>query len=474
MVGHLFRALRWWCCSGWNTEPGRAVWARDLANALLAQHIEARLALASPPLPPHRCRPCLPESGSIATLQPDVIVTLDDTALDMAPSWCDRRSTVIVHHTGERTLASELVTWRVGQAAGRLRAFIGSSVTAPELAALCGRLCSGPFPVPPPRNLEPRTPTSTRVRSPRQPVRVSVVHGPAGPGDRLHAFLAEAAVQGATTRTIAMAHAGEALDHDVVMLSSDADGPPARELIDARTDRGRHTVVDVADHDRIPTTIDQCGRATAATARAQTRWENRGVTVRVLPNLLSRAHLSALRQDRDVRRVGPSTTLSLFLDQPETEHLRAVEHALETLLQTDENFTVSVRGHVDALAPALLGHPQVTTSSGLGRAQIWLGSAEGATRTGWPRPLVEAALVGVPTAFPADCRGDIDDPIVGGGAVTDPTDSNEWLEAIHDCHAPANDRETLERRADFLFGRAATISIVRRLVGWAGFRTDPA
>ena len=104
---------------GLTDDTGRAVWARDLVNVLLDQQTEARLAVPAPPPGPHLTRPCRPSPETVLALQPDVIVTLDDAALEVASSWCDRRSTVLVHHTGERTTSFELLSWRIGASYGR-------------------------------------------------------------------------------------------------------------------------------------------------------------------------------------------------------------------------------------------------------------------------------------------------------------------------------------------------------------------
>ncbi len=462
-------------------ESGRAVWASNLVNALLEHRVEARLALESPPPPPYRCRPCLPDQNSIQALQPDVIITLDDTALDVVPSWCDRRSTVLVHHTGERTLTAELVSWRVGEAAGRLRAFIGSSVAAPELASLCSRLVSGPFPVPPPRNLDPRRPTPTRVRSPRPPRRVTVVHAAGGPPDRLQHFLLEAAAQGATTSAISEREGAVATEHDVVVLTGDVDETQARQLVASRAAGGRQTVVDVTSSNRIPSTVDLCRRATASTRALQSLLEDRGVTVRALPDLLPRRRLAELSRAREADGARNSTTLSLLVDQPNPDELAAAVSALDALLESDETITLALYGDVDALPLDFRARTSVTLvgdnepeSITVGRVQVWLGSAASATRAGWPRPLVEAGYLGVPTVFATACRGDVDDALLCRWALPDPTRSNEWLGALRDCLTTADDHTELERRADFLFGRRAAMSIVNRLLGWASVRTTSA
>ena len=244
---------------GLEPESGRAIWARDLVNRLLDHGIEARLATVSEPDPPHLTRPCRPEAETVHALGPDVIVTLDDSALAIAPSWCDRRSTVVVHHTGERTLATELVSWRLGVASGRVRAFIGSAVDAPTLAALCSRLCSGPFPAPPQPERDDEGDRVTRVRAPGPSLRVAVVHGSSGATPRLASFLSEAKAQGAITETFGPSDASTASDHHVVILAHDLDAAAGLELVKQREQRGLKTVVDVVVPTPSTTLAERCG-----------------------------------------------------------------------------------------------------------------------------------------------------------------------------------------------------------------------
>jgi hypothetical protein len=133
---------------------GETEWARRLVNDLLAEDVEARLAAAEVAEGAHLTRPCRPDPASVAALRPQVVVALDAGAAAVASPWCasDRRTVVVEVAPG---LGEEpaLVDWRIGRASGRLRARIGTSVGAATFAALVDRLCSGPHPVPPQREV---------------------------------------------------------------------------------------------------------------------------------------------------------------------------------------------------------------------------------------------------------------------------------------------------------------------------------
>jgi hypothetical protein len=127
-----------------------ALWARDVVNQLVHHDVEARLATPVPVDGPHLTGPCLPTEASVRALDPDVVVALDRAALASAPRWCDgNRSTVLVDATDLDVPATQLVSWNVDRAQGRLRARIGRGVEATELADLFGRLSAGPHPVAP-------------------------------------------------------------------------------------------------------------------------------------------------------------------------------------------------------------------------------------------------------------------------------------------------------------------------------------
>ena len=461
---------------GLEPESGRAIWARDLVNRLLDHGIEARLATVSEPDPPHLTRPCRPEAETVRALGPDVIVTLDDSALAIAPSWCERRSTVVVHHTGERTLATELVSWRLGVASGRVRAFIGSAVDAPTLAALCSRLCSGPFPAPPQPERDDEGDRVTRVRAPGPSLRVAVVHGSSGATPRLASFLSEAKAQGAITETFGPSDASTATDHHVVILAHDLDAAAGLELVKQRERRGLKTVVDVVVPTTSTTLAERCGRATASARDSQSTLEERGITVRVLPSLLTRSRLDELQRARRATEEDESVILGLVIDAGPSKRASAAMYAVSWLLDEDPTLAVELLSPVEPWSAGLRSHPRATmigdgdtTAVARWRAQAWVGSAPSATDSARPRPLVEAAYLGIPTVFAADGRGDVDDELVGRWALSSPEDPNQWFAGLHACLEPTTDHSPLARRSDLLFGAKAGMSIVNRILGWASF-----
>ena len=131
-------------------DPELGDWARGLVNELVPRDVEGRLALTEVPPGAHLTRPCLPCPESIQALGPDIVVALDAGAAAEVPAWCGTdRKTVIIELAPDPHVPTELVSWRVGKASGRLRARIGRGIDAPELVRLVARLCAGPQPMPP-------------------------------------------------------------------------------------------------------------------------------------------------------------------------------------------------------------------------------------------------------------------------------------------------------------------------------------
>ncbi len=420
--------------------------------------------------------PALPAESRNASerCRPDVIVTLDEAALTVAPRWCDRRSTVIVHHSGERTLSTDVLSWQIGESLGRLRALIGGRVDAPTLASLCNRLCAGPFPEPPVRSAATEDPPLT-VRVPRRSLRVAVVHGPRGPGTRLESFLDEAALQGAQTDTFGPTSAASATEHDVVLVSGDLDEDTSRQLLQARADRGRKTVVDVSDEEQLTPVVEACGRATAPTRAVRKSLERRGVTVRMLPSLTTRVRLAELRQARRSTQ-DPTSVLGLVVDARADDQVQALGTAVTALLGVHGGLTVHVVGLGEGLAEALRPVPRLVVLPEASpadlarwRAQAWVGSAIDAGHDGRPRRLVEAGCLGIPTVFPLACRGDIDDALVSRWAIADPSSADQWLSGLEACLSDTVEVAELARRSDLLFGSNAGMSVVNRILGWASF-----
>ncbi len=123
-----------------------------LVDGLVLQDVEARVvvpagqALTSGP---HLTRPCRADLASLGALAPEVVVALDGPALDLArvSSPLGRGTTVIEWVGGGGSI--ELVPWRIGVAAGRVRARVGADADPAAAADLVRRLVAGPQPVPP-------------------------------------------------------------------------------------------------------------------------------------------------------------------------------------------------------------------------------------------------------------------------------------------------------------------------------------
>lgn len=463
---------------GLEHDPGRAIWARDMVNRLFDHDVEARLATTPLADPPHLSGPYVAGREAVRVLRPDVVVTLDDTALIEVPDWCDRRSTVIVGHTGERTLTTELVSWRIGAAEGRVRAYIGGAVEPGDLAALCSRLCAGPFPEPPSRDgIERPTPTFLH-RPTRTKRRVFVVRGSGIPGERLQNFVDEAAAQG--TDAFALGIEGDANlgDADVVVLAPDVDPDRARALIDERARRGRRTIVDLDDTSASLALAEHAGCATAPTPALATQARACGLHVIELPRFVTRAEADALRRTRRPSSKHAPTLLTITLDRHDPAALIALEAAVLVVLDDDPELVVELTASDPQAMPRLRTRERVRSSHDQAveepvgwRADVWLGSPT--LEGGGPRPVIDAGLTGVPVVFAADTRGDVDDELVGRGAVVDVDDAYAWLAALRTALTP-DDTTTLVLRTELLYGPRAGTAVVQRIVGWAGFPRDAA
>ena len=459
-------------------DSGRAVWARNLVDQLLENETEARLATAAVVEGRHLTRPCRPVHETLRALQPDVVITLDDTAETRVSAWCDRRSTAVIRHTGERTLSIELVSWRIGDAAGRLRALIGGAVDAPALAELCSRLCAMPPPIPPDVSVDdtPVAPPS-RVRIERVRRSVAVVSGSLdSEGDaRLDAFVAEAHALGEVARLIDARQASSAAEYDAVLLTDDVDPRVGVSLAETRAAAGRRTLVDVAMPGAASELVKGCHGATAPTRQIQGLLESEGIATRLLPSLLTRSELNALQRARVTRRDDDPVVLGVRVDTRAREQLRALTRAIEQLLNDQPSVTVEWLGPDDELSTALRRDPRVERGAlrpveqcAHWTMQAWVASAQHAETAGRPAPLIRSSYMGIPTVFDAERRGDVSDEIIGRWSLEDPCSAGAWesrFRAIADD--PDVARDGLEFRAELLFGRTASRSIVNRLVGWA-------
>jgi hypothetical protein len=460
---------------GLEHESGRAIWARDMVNGLFDHDVEGRLATTPHAPAPHLSTPCPADRATLRTLQPDIVVTLDDTALATVPDWCDRRSTVIVHHTGERTLRTELVSWRIGATFGRVRAYIGSAVPAGELAALCSRLCAGPFPAPPRRDGDVTATPATLRRKVRAARRVVVVPGTSALDERLQHLVDEARAQGADATVAARDdESSDALDADVVLLAGDVDPTNGAALIDARATRGRRTVVDVAEANPSLVLAERAGRATTATRALAALVRARGVRACVLPRTLTRAN--AIEIDRRRARSTPlsdRTRLGVVHARPDANIGTAVESAVLALLEDDRELLIDLVDEGGDPLGRLRAHERVSPLPTYGpddivawRAQLWVGMPTASSADTDQRPLLEAGLAGVPMVLAADTCGEIDDEVLCRGAVDEITDAAAWLAALRRAVA-IHETSELTLRTELLGGPKAGTAIVNRILGWA-------
>jgi hypothetical protein len=463
---------------GLEADLARAVWARNLVNELIGEEIEPRLCVPSVPAGPHLTRPCAPTRESVRALRPDLVVTLDDTAAREAASWCDHRSTITIQHTGERTLATELVPWRLGVAEGRLRGLIGSAVRAGELADICRRLRAGPLPVPPPAR-EPQV-RVTSVAAPRrtQPTTsalpsVAVVRSSwDDPDDRLERFVVEASALGAPTAKVSADEIHRAEEYDAVIVSGRIATDAALDLVAARTAAGRRTIVDV---DALPTTdelVKASGAVTTSTNALRAAVVSSDVVVRLLPSLLTRSELDVLRRAR-TQPLEDAATVGVRVDDARSTHTASVAAAVGRLLETDRPISVEWTGSTEHLPPPLAADERLATlpllpaeQCGHWSLQCWIAAAEPAVSR--PDPLVRLAYLGVPTICDPPSCGEVMDDVICRWTVDDPADPDRWMCRMDEALQQSNRaRDSLAVRAEVLFGPRSVASIVNRILGWA-------
>jgi len=258
-------------------DGARAEWAAALTDAMLAYDVEGRLASSAAPEGMRLTRPCLPSAASLRALRPDVVVALDDDAVERAHEWCasDRNMVVVAY---DATLATvELVSWRIGRASGRLRARLGPAASPPAVAQLVRRLTAGPHPIAPGDEGDARRARPDR-RTPHRPVRVRLHGDP----DRL---------SGLADHVRAAGHAA------TVVARGERPGPAPDSVVD---------VVDVVEGtDAEVARARACGLATTTDEALRRALLAAGVRAVVAPTLVTRERADAIRQVRGARPVVP-------------------------------------------------------------------------------------------------------------------------------------------------------------------------
>lgn len=466
--------------------------AGGLVDALIPLDVEARLAVADPAPMLTRTQPCLPTQASVDALAPDVIVALDDVALDLADRWSPTRATSVVAWTPPLGDRIELIPWTIGIAQGRRRARIGPDADPERVAALIARLAAAPQPVAPgtaqdaPRtsgSTAPPAPVQIRTRGGDEPTPTAaafrVVTGPAGPSPLL-AGLADH-----------LAAAGHAVHRDVAAGSAPAAG--VITIADWPTEPEPDVVVVVADG----RDLDEAPGIEAAAA-GDPVWPNRPAIVGdhrvaarvrtlggrpiVVPTLVPRADAAALLAAADHRVRPPEATVGWVVgptgDEPDDHRRwsRAARAALDAAPDLRIDLVGPAAGDVDldalGLAPAVTLRPRPDPSRlASWTAQVWMPPEGGAWPTGDSSVPARAALAGVPTVLARRDRAPLGGLALPALTVDDPSDPQAWAELVVgllDDDARAHLASAARERAIALCGPDAAGPTIARVLGWLG------
>lgn len=492
-------------------DRGRAEWVRRLVNRLVRRDVEARIATADVAGGLHLTRPVRPDEASIRALAPDVVVTLDPTAARLIDGWSDGdRSTVVVEFDAELTEASRLVSWQIDRAAGRLRARIGPRIDAPAFAALVGRLCAGPHPVPPPDRPEASgTRIAVRERWANHAAEGAglgcmVVTGAldaAGTArvDGLLDHLAAASVLVGRAKAASAASA-EARRAAVVLLAGVGTESAVNELVAVRRREGLATVVDLGAHDveAVPvsgrprltgaaaTLAAACGLAIAPPGAVHAAARRAGVRTLALPTLIPRTLGAALQEARSrfdpkaprvigwhVGRDGTAApgyravvaqTVSKFLTEHPDVRLELVGDAARAPIAKRAHQHVSILTEAQ-LDPKALARWTV---------HVWTPELMGGEVADDARVFELASAAGVPSIMAVASRRAVDGYVSPSVLARAEDDPDEWERVLRHVlvgvERRANRSYEAFRRADTVNGLAASRAVATRFVGWATFR----
>jgi hypothetical protein len=498
-------------------DPDTAIWARDLVNELLGHDVEARLALPEVVAGPHLTRPCRSCAASLRALRPDVVVALDAVAGEQAPRWCrDDRSTVVVEfaaHLDERTA---IVPWRIGRAAGRLRARIGPTVDAATFAGLVQRLCAGPHPIPPSdrpgggpndeaatRHRAGRTHTSDRPQRSSEIVLTGTTDAIRSP--RVEALASQLAAGGVASTIAPAGRATTAREAGLVLLVGTPTSDAVDGLLSARHAAGKATVAqllpaDVA-HDaddardaaaprltaRAAELAVRCGRIVSPPGVVHAAATALGVRAHVLATLLAATRADALRQawtKRVLRRSGAVTigwqlAPARRLDGP---YLSAVATALARVLDERPDARLELVGDDDAVPAQLRSRGQVLISRAASpemlagwSMHVWTPALLRDCFDDDLGPFVETSHAGVPSVLPAPGRAVIDGYVNAELVVSDWEAADGWVAAVHRLLDDEGARSARAREAanwsHAIHGPNASMAAVHRFLGWASYGT---
>lgn len=484
-------------------------WVRLLVNRLVRRDVEARIAIPVVAEGLHLTRPCLPTEISLRALSPDVVVMLDDAAAERVGEWCaGNRSTVVVAFDPELRDPMELVSWQIGRAQGRLRARIGPHVDVPAFAALVGRLCAGPQPIPPSDEkilLDTRRPVRERWTSPAtsgsEPgcvVLTGALDAPAqarvdGLVDNLEAARAPVALARVTGGLPASAqHAA------LVLLVGVAPTPEIDALIADRRRARLPTVVDLGagDLERTADALEPrlagpavalavaCGQVVSPAGVVHGAARRLGVRTIVVPTLFTRAHGATLLAARAPADPNAPLVIGWHLDRARPEYREAVAEGIASAL-IDRRNAVELVGDPAAVPSSLAGQDRVTVVPtaridpavfGRWAVHVWtprLVAGEVASDT---MRFEEVSYAGVPSVMAAAAAAVVDGFVSPHLLVQSVDRPEEWADALHhvldDAGRRARRTEEALRRADAVDSPAAAKAVVGRFMGWACYRAE--
>jgi hypothetical protein len=486
-------------------------WARSLVNNLVRRDVEGRLAMFDIAEGLHLTQQCLPSEASIRSLKPDVIVTLDEAALEHVPSWCtDNRSVVTVEYTPDVAATADLVAWQVGRAQGRLRARIGRRIDAPSLVSLVNRMCSGPHPGPPTDTPISSTATAVRAILTRKPAPVpepatkrSVVV--VRPNVDLGVYNA---LDGLVDHLVGAGHAAkvcaartdraEVQEADVVVIASPSSEVELPPLIEARGLAGRPTIANLEPFDASIGTgapngvlelasdarrlAESCSSVTTGSSAMHALFRSLGLRTHLLPSLLTRERATELRSARGGRDRSSKPVLGWTVGgagTPTPDYAAAVAAGVQVVMSERPGLHVQIVGESSRVPTRLLEHPRVSVLEGRPGAEALMRW----TTHLWSPPvhhngvadntlaLSEASAAGVPTALPEQIRTAVGGYPAPGILVEDSAEADAWVAAIRllldDDATMARESRAAMRRFDTTHGPAAADVAVNRFLGWA-------
>jgi hypothetical protein len=488
-------------------------WARSLVNNLVRRDVEGRLAMLEIAEGLHLTQPCLPSEESIRALRPDVVVALDEDALERVPLWCDSdRSTIAIEFVPDVAAVEELVSWQLGRAEGRLRARIGRQIDAPRLVSLVNRLCAGPHPAPP-VDTEPsgqdasaRAGARRRAGSKDGPVRRRSLIVVTGDGIDETRY----SLEGLVDHLVAVGHAAhisafgacepdDLREADLLVIGQEVDSVELSDVFDARRVAGRPTIGHVESSAilsgklpnegsdltpsaaRLVTSVESVATGSAAMSALLRRL---GFRAHLLPVLLTRARAAELRAARrgHDRFSDPVIGWHTGWDgAPVPEYAGPVAEGVLKVLDERPRAQVELVGERSRVPAQLLAHPRVVVLQGRAGPEalarwalhLWTPPLFDGDVADDTRSFLEVGAVGVATVLPEPAQSSLGGYPPPGLLVAGFRRAEDWFVSLCSLLDSESTRSRLSRAAmrrfDTMLGAAASAVVVNRLIGWARY-----